>query len=237
MALTFYERVGFEGRRPSPFSWRIRYALVHKQIDFDVHPVRFADVEAIRRLSGQHLTPIINDDGEVTHETWEIANYLEDRFPEQPSLFGGPAGRGMARFINDWASSQLGPPLRHVIYADFPAVLDPGDRVYFRSTRERDLGMSLEAACSEPESKLAAFQQVCSPLERCLSAQPFICGSTPAYADYIVFSIFQWARLGCPKEVVVQGSALADWRSRMIALYDNLADRFPGYPAGHAERS
>ena len=69
MSLTFYERVGFEGRRPSPFSWRIRYALTHKGIDFDVRPVRFADVETIRRLSGHHLTPIIDNDGEVTHET------------------------------------------------------------------------------------------------------------------------------------------------------------------------
>ena len=27
MALIFHERVGLEGRRISPFSWRIRYAL------------------------------------------------------------------------------------------------------------------------------------------------------------------------------------------------------------------
>ena len=42
MALIFYERVGHEGRRPSPFSWRIRYALAHKGLDFEVRPVRFA---------------------------------------------------------------------------------------------------------------------------------------------------------------------------------------------------
>jgi hypothetical protein len=32
------------------------------------------------------------------------------------------------------------------------------------------------------------------------------------------------------KEVVAQGSAIAEWRRRMIALFDNLGDRFPGYP-------
>lgn len=231
MALTFYERVGFEGRRPSPFSWRIRYALAHKGIDFDVHPVRFADVETIRRLSGQHLTPIIDDSGRVTHETWDIASYLEERFPDRPSLFGGAEGKGMARFINSWSDTQLAPPLRRVIYADFPAVLDPDDRAYFRTTRERDLGMTLEEACAEPEMKLAAFQAACSPIERTLARQPYICGNSPAYADYIVFSVFQMARLGCPKEVAVKGSALEEWRSRMIALYDDLGDRFPGYPA------
>src|SRR5262249_47994140 len=103
----------------------------------------------------------------VTHETWDIANYLEDRFPDQP-LFGSAAGKGMALFINLWSDMQLDPPLRRVIYADFPAVLDPDDRAYFRSTRERNLGMSLEDACANPESKLTAFQQACAPIEsRC----------------------------------------------------------------------
>jgi glutathione S-transferase len=139
-------------------------------------------------------------------------------------------GRGMARHINAW-SAQLALPLRFVIYADFLAVLDVGDRDYFRSTRERTLGMSLEAACADPAGKLAAFQQVCAPLERTLSEQPYICGPAPAYADYSVFSVFQWARLGSPKEVVTQGSAIADWRARMIALFGNLGDRFPGYPS------
>lgn len=231
MSLVFYERVGHEGRRPSPYSWRIRYALAHKGLDFEVRPVRFADVEVIRGLTGQHLTPVLSDGGHVVHETWEIACYLEDRFPNSPSLFGGATGRGMARHINSWSDTQLGPPLHRVIYADFSAVLDPGDRDYFRTTRERDLGMTLEAACADPQAKLAAFQAACAPLERTLTAQPFICGSGPAYADYTVFSIFQWARLGSPKQVVAPGSAIAHWRGRMIALFDNLGDMFPGYPS------
>ena len=59
MPIIMYERVGFEGRRPSPFSWRIRYALTHKGVEVDYRPVRFADVEIIKQLSGQHFVPII----------------------------------------------------------------------------------------------------------------------------------------------------------------------------------
>jgi glutathione S-transferase len=199
--------------------------------------VRFADVDVIRGITGQHLTPVLSDGRRAVHETWDIACYLEDRFPESPSLLGGPIGRGMARHINLWADTQLGSPLRRVIYADFPAVLDAGDRAYFRTTRERDLGMTLEAACADPKAKLAIFQQACAPLEGTLSAQPYLCGAAPAYADYAVFSIFQWARLGSPKEVVTQGSAIADWRRRMIALFDNLGDRFPAYPSKRCECS
>jgi glutathione S-transferase len=230
MSLIFYERVGHEGRRPSPFSWRIRYALAHKGVDFDVRPVRFADVDAIRALTSQHQTPVLVDGDRAVHETWDIACYLEDRFPDRPSLFAGAVGRGMTRFINIWSDTQLSPPLRRVIYADFPAVLDAGDRAYFRETRERDLGMTLEAACEEPTAKLAAFQQACAPIERTLAHQPYICGADPAYADYIVFSVFQMARLGCRREIVADGSSIADWRARMIAMFGNLGDRFPGYP-------
>jgi hypothetical protein len=98
-------------------------------------------------------------------ELWD-ACYLEERFPSNPSLFGGAIGRGMARHINVWSDTQLGSPLRRVIYGDFPAVLDAEDRAYFRTTRERGLGMTLEAACADPEGKLAAFQQACAPAEQ-----------------------------------------------------------------------
>ena len=91
--------------------------------------------------------------------------------------------------------------------------------------------MTLEAACADPEHKLASFQRACAPLERTLARQPFICGAASAYADYTVFSMFQWARLGSPKEVVAAGSAIAEWRARMIALFGDLGDRFPGYPS------
>jgi len=73
MTIIMYERVGFEGRRPSPFSWRIRHALTHKGIDVEYRPVRFADVDIIKRLSGQHFVPIIVDGSKVVHDSWQIA--------------------------------------------------------------------------------------------------------------------------------------------------------------------
>ena len=76
----------------------------------------------------------------------------------------------------------------------------------------------------------AEFDAACLPLERLFAEQPFIAGSEPRYSDYLVFSFFQWARLGSPRDVVAPGTALAEWRSRMIKRFDGLADKFPGYP-------
>ena len=81
MSLVMYERIGHDGRRPSPFSWRIRYALAHKGVEPEFRHVRFADVEIIRGLSGQHFVPIVTDGDRVIHDSWNIACYLEDRSP------------------------------------------------------------------------------------------------------------------------------------------------------------
>src|SRR5262245_3144523 len=91
-------------------------ALAHKGLNFEVRAVRFADVRTIRALSGQHLTPVLSHGDHVVHETWDIACYLEEQFPDRPSLFGGAIGRSMARHINARSDSQLASPLRLVIY-------------------------------------------------------------------------------------------------------------------------
>lgn len=234
MSLVFYERVGHEGRRPSPFSWRIRYALAHKQLregtDFQVRPVRFADVGLVRQLSGQQLTPLLGDGDKIVHETWNIAVHLEERFPDRPSLFGDATGRGMARLINSWTDLALLPAFRPLLLADFPAVLDAGDRAYFRQSREQAFGCTLEAYSADRPAKLAALAAVLTPLEFTLKQQPFLAGSAPAYADFSAFSAFQMARLGAREDAVAAGTSVADWRARMIALFDGLGDRFPGYP-------
>jgi glutathione S-transferase len=230
--LVFHERVGLEGRRISPFSWRIRYALAHKRLDPEVLPTRFADVGRIRALSGQDLVPILEHDGHVVHDSWAIACHLERTFPDRPSLFGGRIGRAEARLINHWSDSALNPPLRRAISADFVWCLDPGDRRHFRRTREQQFGMTLEEACSEADRRLAEFAHACAPLERTLSEQSFLAGDAPAYVDYTVFSVFQWARIGSPREVLPDdgADALRIWRARMVGLHDGLGDRFGGYP-------
>jgi glutathione S-transferase len=233
MALVFHERVGLEGRRISPFSWRIRYALAHKQLQPAVVPTRFADVDRIRTLSGQHMVPILEDGATVVHDSWAIACYLEDRFPDAPSLFGGAVGRGATRVVNLWADRVLGAALRRQIYADFVACIDPGDRGYFRSSREAQLGATLEDYSAARDAHLPALIAACAPLEQALTEQAFLAGEAPAYVDHAVFSLFQWARVGSPRDVLAgqpDVAALRAWRARMVAAYGGLGDRFALYP-------
>jgi glutathione S-transferase-like protein len=175
VTLVMYERVGFEGRRPSPFSWRIRFALAHKGADVDYKPTRFADVGRIEKLSGQKFVPIVVDGSTVVHDSWNIARYLEEKYPDRPPLFGDEAAVAATRLINLWADNTLNPLVRLLISADFIRCLVPEDRAYFRSSREKAFGRTLEAAYADGQrpcrnSKLRACRSnACSP-NRNLSA-------------------------------------------------------------------
>jgi glutathione S-transferase len=232
MSLTMYERIGHEGRRPSPFSWRIRYALAHKGVPVEFRHVRFADAETIRALSGQHFVPIVTDGELVVHDSWNIACHLENRFPGAPSLFGGAGGRGLARTVNHWSDITLGAAIRRLIAADFIRCLDAGDRDYYRRSREAAFGCSLEEYCADRPRWRAEFTAVTAPLEKTLSEQAYVTGAAPGYADYILFSVFQYARLGSPDEFLEDGTALRRWRDGLVKAFDGLGDLYPGYPTG-----
>lgn len=230
MPAIMYERAGHAGRKPSPFSWRVRYAIAHKRADLEYRPTFFSDVETIRTLSGQHRVPIIVDGDRIIHDSWSIATWLEERFPDGPTLLGGPIGRGLTRTLNQWSDHTLSPAVRRIISADFIWCLAPQDRAYFRQSREADFGCALEAYCADRPRWQAELDATVKPLEHTLSEQPFLSGETPAYADYLIFSVFQYARLGSPYEILPEGTALRRWRDRLTAAFDGLGNSAPGYP-------
>ena len=104
-AIKMYDLAGADPkRRFSPYCWRIRMALAHKHLTVETIPWRYCDKPAIAH-SGQDRVPVIEDGDRVIADSWAIANYLEDAYPDRPSLFGGTAARAIARFINSWADT------------------------------------------------------------------------------------------------------------------------------------
>ena len=143
----------------------------------------------------------------------------------EPRAADWPASCG-----NHWSDNTLGAAIRRLIAADFILCLDPGDRAYYRSSREAAFGCTLEEYCADRPRWLAEFAAVIAPLERTLAEQPYFTGAAPGYADYTLFSVFQYARLGCPDEFLAEGSALRGWRDGLVQAFDGLGDRYPGYP-------
>jgi glutathione S-transferase len=224
-----YDLAGAEDdRRFSPYCWRTKMALAHKGLDIKTVPWRFTEKEAIG-FSGQGRVPVLVDGEQVIADSWAIAVYLEETYPDRPSLFAGEGGRALAKFVNSWADTVLNPGIARLVVADIVAHLHEKDRDYFRSTREKFFGVPLEALCADRGSRVVDFRQTLQPLRVTLRAQPYLGGETPDYADYIVFGAFQWARCISDFRLLESDDPVALWRGKLLGAFGGLAQRTVGY--------
>jgi glutathione S-transferase len=222
MSLTLFELRAPDGQRYSQFSWRATMALAHKGLKAEHTPVRVSDKAAVA-FSSQDKVPILIDGKDVVPDSWRIAEHLESRYSDAPSLFGGETGHGLARFINAWVDRTLIGRLVPLLAADVVAMLDETDGLYLRSQFERLFGKPLEELAAARDKDIASFRKLLDPARAVMRAQPFLSGTDPAYADYILFSLLQWARIVSTFEVLEPKDALAAWRERMLDLFGGLA--------------
>jgi len=54
--ITLYDLVAQDDRRPSPFCWRVKFALAHKGLDWTTVPVGFTEKDKIA-FAGSHSCP------------------------------------------------------------------------------------------------------------------------------------------------------------------------------------
>jgi glutathione S-transferase len=203
-------------------------ALAHKGLDVETRPFRFTEKDLIAE-TGQGRVPVIVDQGRWLHESWDIACYLEDTYPDAPSLFGGEAGKASALFINDWVNRTVHAALFPLIVHDVYLHLAEKDKDYFRTSREKRIGMTLEDFCADRDAKVGAFRNCLAPARAVVEVEPFLAGAAPAYTDYLLFGAFQWARCISAFILLERDDPLYAWRERMLDLFDGLARKAPGY--------
>ena len=132
-------------------------ALLHKGLEFETVAWRFHEKERLA-FSGQGKVPVLVDDGQVLSDSWTIAVHIEQRYPDLPSIFGGPTGMALARFFTNWIDRNA-IVLLPMLAADIHGLLVENDKAYFRETREKILGMTLEEAAADREASLPGVPQ------------------------------------------------------------------------------
>jgi glutathione S-transferase len=229
MPITMYDLAGAEAdRRFSPFCWRARMALAHKGLAVETVPWRFTEKDRLPQPN-QGRVPVIVDDGRVVHDSTTIADYLDDRYADRPLLFGDETARALTRFVQNWTETVLQTGLIRLVLLDIYRHIGPEDQAYFRQDREKRFGTTLEAVVKDREARLPAFRASLDPLRRTVERQSFVAGKMPAYADYVVFGAFQWARAISDFELLAADDPVSAWRGRMLDLFDGLARRAPAY--------
>jgi len=231
-SLILYELAGADPElRFSPHCWKTRMALAHKGLEAERRPWRFTEKQEIA-FSGHGLVPVLVDDGEVVSDSWRIADHLESRYPDKPSLFGGEAAQPVSRFVNSWADSVLIQAISRVILLDIHGIVHEKDRDYFRSSREQRYGMPLEEVVSDREARLAELGRALAPLRTTLRNQPFIAGDRPLYADYCAFGPLMWARCVSTTALLAADDPVVAWCERLLDAFGGLARSAPSAQAG-----
>ncbi len=227
MTIVFYELcAGDTTRRFSPACWKVRMALAHKGLDFEARPTPYGAIKAIGD-GFSPTVPVIDDRGKLMRESFDIALHLEDAYPDRPSLFGGGAGKAMARFIDSWSASMIARAALPMVIKDVHDRLSPEDQVYFRESREKRFGKTLETLQADRQERVVAWRAAWEPLRVMLAHQPFIGGEAPLYADYSPFAALQWTRVMSPFKLLEDDDPVNEWFGRLLDLHGGMARAVP----------
>jgi glutathione S-transferase len=196
-------------------------ALRHKGLDFELRSVSFKDIPDIEDGSFKSV-PVFNDNGHLEGDSFEIAVYLDQKYCNGDSLFGGSGGEAMARFIESFAATVLHPVISTITVIDMHDMMSPEDQKHFRAAREKRSGKNLEAVYAGKEQALAELPQKLSPMRSVLTRQPWIGGDKPLFADHILFGAFQWGRVCSPAKLLAGDDPVHEWFERCLDLYGGI---------------
>jgi glutathione S-transferase len=227
MAIKLYELVGADPVRPfSPHCWKTAWSLAHKGLEFETVPTPFTAVHAVEGGVSKTV-PVIRDGEKVVSGSFQIALYLDEAYPDRPSLFGGEGGKALSRFIERWTQITIHGYAGGAVLHDIHECLAPADQAYFRESREKRFGARLEDVQARRDERLEEFRKSLAPLRNMLEFQPFIGGQGPLFADYIVAGAFQWSRVVSAYQLLEAGDPVAEWFGRILDLYDGLGRSVP----------
>jgi glutathione S-transferase len=221
--IKLYELALANGRSASPFVWRIRYALAHKGLAFESETMGFREIPG--RFAGRFKTVPVLECGDVMMaESWDIALYLDQAYPDHPALFSGPAELAMVRLFDHWFTAEVMRKMFRIYLLDVHDAAHPLDQPYFRESREKGLrGRTLEDFTADRQSRLPALRESLMPLRTHLAKLAFLGGASPNFADYIALGAFVWAGSVATVPLLQADDPLRSYIERGLDLYDGLA--------------
>lgn len=222
MTIQIYELCGDDPKHLfSPHCWKVRMAVAHKGLPWETVPVPFTKVASIEGGESRRI-PVIRDGETVVEESYEIAKYLEANYPDKPSLFNGEGGEALTLQIVNWSQVSLHPEVARLCLMDIYNSLAPADQEFFRASREKMFGCTLEEFSAKHPKDAAALNKALTPLELTLKKQPYIGGSTPLFADYVVFGALQWLHTTSSVDYLSGDTKVSGWFDSLLDMYDGM---------------
>src|SRR5690606_20153780 len=153
MTRVLYSLCGKDESRPfSPHCWKVSLALAHKGLDFTERPYPFTAIPDIEDGFSKTV-PILRDGDHLVRDSFKIALYLEEAYPDRPTLFGGEGGKALSRFVESFSQMVIHMPVTKMAIMQIHDMLDATDRVYFRRSRLERSGKPIEDVAGKGRRK------------------------------------------------------------------------------------
>ncbi|KAI8059355.1 hypothetical protein BC940DRAFT_178924 [Gongronella butleri] len=203
--VTFYDlRINEINTSNSPFTVRTRICLNIKDIPYETKWLTYFDVHkqipAITKSDQRPTVPVIVDGihgDKVVADSFDIARYLDEAFPDTPKLFD-PAHEGLLRFFEKYVFWNVIVHMYKInilqIHASFP---NQEIKDWYRENREGMFHLTLEQFAGNEADNVAIIKAQMTVLDDSLKHTPYITGQQVGYADVMMaaaFTIFKEAQ-------------------------------------------
>lgn len=221
--IRLYDLVLASGVTLSPFVWRTKLALKHKGFEID-------DVETsymgIRRILDGTCTrlPVIEDDGKIVPDSWEIARYLDEAYPERPMLYRSEGERNFAKFLDGWMFRHVVHPWFTCFTLDQVKLVHEEDKQYVLDAHQNRIfkGRPLEEVVADKEQRLVETRLMLEPIRALLKDTPWFAGAEPNQIDYIMLSHFLWCSSLASHPPLASDDPILEWLGRGLDLFGGI---------------
>lgn len=223
--ITLYDLALREGQTISPFVWATKYAIAHKGFEIDLVPGGFTGI--MERTGGRtERLPAIVDDGRWVLDSWLIAEYLDETYPDRPTLIGCKQVEIATKFIEGWLWTTVLREWMPNIVRDYRDMVKDVDWDYITKTRTPP-GKTLEEVQAGREDRLPLIPPKLELLRTTLKETPWLGGDEPNYTDYRALAVFLFMSAVATTPVLTEDDPVRDWVERGFDLYGGLG-RIPG---------
>ncbi|ORY84823.1 hypothetical protein BCR37DRAFT_391586 [Protomyces lactucae-debilis] len=197
----------------SPNTYKPRPIFQVKGLDYETRWISYPDIKPQIGHHGQAdaetpICPILLDtstasgesEGTWVPESFEIAQYLEEKHPE-PTIF--PGGKDVHKRLLDYCAKEVLPHALKWMLDKIPPKLDERGGRYFSETRCKRFNVeSLSDISKNRDAHLVGLRAGLTPLFHAIrQSGKFLTGEDFGYADIVLLGICQWVETIVPDEL------------------------------------
>ncbi|KAF9953470.1 hypothetical protein BGZ72_005389 [Mortierella alpina] len=190
----------------SPAVWRAKFVLKHKKVDYESVPLTFLELPlTITKACPNIVVPTVPtlqlENGDGLSDSLAIAEYLEEKYPDRPLLFGtSQAEKNLQLFFTSYVQTRIHPAIQRMVFHDMYEMQDSENAHYFRTSREKSAERPYHEIAGDRIHNLQEIKENLGLIHTALLSGRWILGDNPGWADFFLASSFMWFNACSPSD-------------------------------------